>query len=282
VILAVLALFLSMMLYEGSKAAASGTVKGIRFNVKGVGAMWVVFFLLTLTFFPKPDTRVVRISMLHQGRPVDASFSVTARVRDMEPIKRQSDSGEVSIQLPSTIVQFDDLSVKCAEYRLRDKPPYRINQDNRVLLAAIKNAAPDPQEPGALPSETIIPDLPTRQQVGRPPKVEPKKVSLLYKNVSDEDALLLVFSASKYYTIIDEHIGGGSAWQTWPIPSQDEFIPYDKFVSGTGWYSFVVRDSSGHDTYVGTWNVFESPINRLTIEHSDKKRFMAKLEGSDE
>jgi hypothetical protein len=265
-----------LMLYGTKYAAASGTVKGITFRFTGSGAIFVVTFFLLHYFMPKPDTVNVRIYLKHQQSDLLIPFRIRAKVRGAETVDKPAQNGETTVEVPSYLKELD-LTVTCAGYRQVKPGPFQID-GGVVIVEMQKISAPPPLAPSELPPESIISDMPTRDQAKQSPAVSPDQVTLFYRNGTEAPLILLLFNVSRHYRIIDDKIDGGSAWQTFPIEPTDEFTAYNNFIEGSGWYCFVVRDADGKYHNLGCKNIFQKQNTRLTVRKSNAGVFTFELE----
>lgn len=271
------ALFIALLVLAGTTAVAWAKGVGWGMRITGSGAVFLIVFVAQFWLMPHPDTQTIRVYLAHQGRILEANFSLIAYLPDAEPITKRSDENQISVQVPSHLAEIPELIIACPGYTLRDTPPFPI-VNKVVRLAMVKSETPPPINPGRFPDTTVISDLPTREMVHQPPKHDSSEVTLQYKNISDTNLRLLVFDCSRHYRIVDRNISGGSPWMDWPLDARDEFAAYNKFRDTTGWFCFVVRDLEGRDTPVGCVNVCKKLITRLIVTSSSPKGFEGTFE----
>ncbi|MBI1902920.1 MAG: hypothetical protein HYS13_17625 [Planctomycetia bacterium] len=274
-----LAAFVTLLLIAWSKATAKGTLLGVHFNIRGAGASFVITFVLFYVCFPKPDATAVRIFLMHQGVVLNQRFSVIIHPQQGESISKESSNGEVTVELPSHVTQLDDVTLKCPGFRLKSKPPFYI-ENSIVRLAVVKSESLPPLRPEDFPHLSALTDLPTEEQVSREPAVSPSEVTLFYRNLCDDNLRLLLFDCSRHYKIVRGEIKGGSPWLDFPLDVSDEYTPY-QFETGTGWYCFFVRDSTGKNHCLRPWacrNLFQTRETKLTIRQTEDGNFEAVLD----
>jgi hypothetical protein len=244
----------------------------VGFQVVGVGAFFVAcYFLFWWLSFPR-DTRVLRVYLEHQGRPLQEDFTLLAWIPDMDPIKRAGHEGEASLQVPAQVTEVDNISIKCLGYCLRDTPPFRI-VEGVIRLAMVRDVRPAPLRPDEFPPVSAIPDLPTEVEVRQSPKIgSAGAITLAYKNVSDENLRLLVFDCSRYYKSIADKAPERSHWFDFPFDAVDEFQHFNAFRGGTGWFCFFVRNSGGVNRYLGKANLYQKELTEMVVTGNELTR----------
>jgi hypothetical protein len=267
-VIILLAAFCAMLFIAGTTAVASGRLLSIQFRIVGGGATFVIFYVLFVYVVPASTTQVVRLYLMHQDRMLEKDFSTTIRVPGMETIAKRGERGEASVELPVHVSEIDGLSIVCTGYRLRTTRPFRI-VDGTLHLVMVKAETPPPLRPEDFPSPSAIPDLPPKETVlnHEPAIGDPVQVTLKYRNVTEQNLRLLVFDCWRWYRAVDSGTTV-SPWIDIPFEAGEEYVPYNSFRQGTGWFAFFVRDAEGRSQYLGCWRLFEKPVTQLTVEGS--------------
>jgi hypothetical protein len=267
-------LFAAGLLFVGSSTASlQGSIRGVTFRATGAAALGLMFYLVLYWFAPAADYRAVSLYLEHRDEPIPKDFRAIIRVAGIDPIIRRGEKGVLLFQLPATITQIENVSIEeCAGYARdgKQKGPFHIPRDGVIRLAIIKTVTPPPRLPEQFPSVQAIPKLPERAEVEAAPRVDPEQVTFKYKNLTDANLRLLLFSCWKHYRKDLDPLAPTSPWWDWEFPAMDEYQVFDRFRIGRGWFCFfVVSDRpspAGSDTFfLGCHDLFASKRPTLTV-----------------
>ncbi|GEM_PF-3992851 len=258
--------------FELIKEEMERRYRGARIKILVAAATFAVCFGVAAVCYTirsaGPNIRTVRVSLEHQNRPLSTDFEVTLFVPEINPLRARGHDGDTSIQLLSDVREIDKIAVTCAGYMMKDNGPFKI-ENGKIVIQMVKKENAPPLRPDELPSDQAISDMPTKEMVEQPPKVQPTDVAFRYKNATSEDLVLFVFSCTRHYQKEPEGLAPNSPWLVWPLPATNEFLTYEKFQKGSGWYCFFVKSKKstfdGRPTYLGRRNLFQSRIATLVV-----------------
>lgn len=272
-----LAIFgVSILYYGTSSAVLQGTFSAsTQFRLGGSVAAGVVIYLVLYYFAPKPDYKAVSIYLQYHKQPLTRDFELTAFLPGLNPIQERGHNGTVILQLMTGTQAINNFAVTCKGYRLKDVGPFPIT-DAGIQLAMVEDTSVAPLGPEQFPSEQAIPELPSEQKVAAKPAYKPEDVTFRYKNMTDTNMRLLVFSCSKYYRKENGPFAAKSPWSDWNFPAKNEFQVLNRFDAGTGWFCFFVfreQPAPGERTlfYLGCKNLFETRTPILVVEDTGNK-----------
>lgn len=286
VAMAFIALFGAVILFVGSSATLEGAIGGTKFRFTGSAAIGLAIYFGLYKFVPEPEFRTISFYLEQQDRPLIIDFEATVFIPGINPIHARGHDGEASFQLLSYIGELDRINVSCIGFRMKDNGPFKIHKQ-RVIVQMVKREDPAPLRPDEMPSEHAIPDMPTLEMVAQPPKVEPKDVTFRYKNSTSKELQLFVFSCSRYYRGKTDGLVPNIPWLIWDFPARNEFLTYDKFQEGTGWFCFFVKNkqptADGKMYYLGRRNLFQTRLATLVVSETrdSQRRFQAVFEEED-
>lgn len=236
----------------------------VSFQIVGVGACFVILYLLFNYIAPKPETRTVRIYLTEQGRPLLVPLTVHVRIPGMESLSKPGQNGEVAIELPTHVNSVDGLVVECEDYEMEEGQDFAISDG--VLRVKMVRGSYSPTPPQRFPSIESIPAFPSKDDVLRHrPVVNPTEVTLSYRNRSGEDLEILLLDCWAYYMNIDDTKVRRAVWTSAPAQVTSEFQEFSEFESGTGVFCIFVKDRRGASRFIGRYNLFDSENPRLTI-----------------
>lgn len=255
-------------IFKTSTAEVWGEKSGVSFKLGGPVAGFVIVFAALWSMRPGPESRTVKVILVHNGQQLGGAFSIIPTIPGVDVGRRRAQNSQVSMQIPAHITQIDSILFDMPGYRVKDPAPFKIGDNGVVMLELVETEPGPPAKPSERHSSAMFRDLPTREAVEKPGKHPAKECGLFYRNMTDQKLTLLILDCSRHYRILDAKESGEQAWLYFPFDPSENFEYYQRLDNSTGWYCFAVIDEDGKAhplSPLSAKNLCEKKITKMTV-----------------
>jgi predicted acylesterase/phospholipase RssA len=227
---------------------------------------------------PPPPTKDLTISLDYQDAPLSERFYATINIPPYQPITING-NGIATVSIPHRLERIERIAIDhCTGYRQTLQGPFTYGSG--VIIIRMKKDTMDPERPP--PDGAAIPHLPPYNLVLQKAPVDPQNVTFYYRNNTDRELKLWIFSGWRYVKFRQavERMGDPKlvfdvpkeAWVGLPFPAQSEYQVYDFDENSTnGWCCFFVKDRDHENAYyLGCHNLFADKRPKLDVTVTDQ------------
>lgn len=268
--------FVIWQLFPHSKAEVDGRFKGL--GVKSSGALAASLIIGAGLWYirPVPKQKEISIRLFENGTFVAQEFWITPTEPDVG--RRGSQNSQVVLKVPIYFDALSELQLECIGYELIGKAPYPIEKGDVVRLSVRRVEVP-PVPPGGSPDVSVFEALPSADDVRKPAKILPEKVTFMYRNSTPRPLHLWLYDCSRHYRNGPNKANESPPWMDFKIlPPNGIFKDFHSFFDTTGWHCFAVKDDKGVPHSLKCRNLCDKQVNKLTIKLDSERGYVAEWE----